>query len=326
MIKPIALFHPDSGGGSGTPVTGPVGLVPPINGYVTLDVVKESLRAAGSAGANSTLPATTTIQQYDDADLLTYIFQASRALDSYARRRFYPFRQSRLYDIPPLSGQVLGLDEDLLQTITFTNGNGTAFTASQYTEYSPNYYPRHKLMLIPTAGAVWQYSSSGNNLNVISVDAIWGYHDDYGNAWTLASAINNVAGYNSTATTMTVDSIGAGIGVTIQAGNIIRFGTLATSEFARVSSIGSATSITVVRGINGSTAAIIADDTPIYVYNPMGLVQQVTRMATIDIYRKRAGAAGEGGTVSITGAGIVIRPAGFPIEMRDALEALTRRQ
>lgn len=290
----------------------------PVNGYIVLADIQESLRAGGSAN-----PSTLTANVPDDNDIQDYIFQASRAIDTYTRRWFYPRRQTRLYDRP--NNWWLIFDADALEMIEVVNGNNTVITATpppaQYVLYNPNYSPYYKLQLVPTTGVVWQLDSTGNYLNVIRVDALWGYHDDYTNAYSVATAINNGGGYGPTDTTFDVDSNSA-----LQVGQTIRLGALATSEYCRVETVPSATQITVTRSVNGSAVASVPDDTPIYIYRPMGLIQYVTRMMVLDIYRKRTGQMGTSTSVEITSSGVVLRPEGLPKETADAINALRASQ
>lgn len=69
--------------------------------------------------------------------------------------------------------------------------------------------------------------------------------------------INNSGGYNSAATTFTVDST-----TNILPGDLLRVNT--TGEIVRVATVASATSLTVARGIGQLAAASIADDVVLY--------------------------------------------------------------
>jgi hypothetical protein len=69
--------------------------------------------------------------------------------------------------------------------------------------------------------------------------------------------INNVGGYNSAATTITVDST-----ANIVAGDLLRF--QSTGEIVRVTSVASATSLEVTRAVGQVAAAAIADDANAY--------------------------------------------------------------
>lgn len=315
MIKPFALFHPSSGGGTGTPITNPSGTVSPLNGYVTLDVVKESIRSGATTYPNPTLAANVP----DDAAINQYIYEVSRAIDSYCGdRRFYPFRKTFYYCTPP--DYQLDFNNDLLEVITLTNGDATTISSTDYTLHNRNYYPRYALSLKNSSNLSFLPTDDNDYEDAITVDALWGYNTEWANAWQLAGSINNSGGYNTTATAWNVAA-----NTIIEQGHLLRAGTLSTSEIVLVDTVGSTSAISVVRGVNGTTAATLADATPIYVYRPMGLVQSVARIGVLDLYRKRTGASGEGGAVTLTAAGVVIRPQGLPVELRDAFAALGRK-
>ena len=78
------------------------------NGYVTLAELKASLNIAGDDTA-------------DDSALASVIERASRAIDGYCGRFFYPLRATNYFDTPAGRCLEMGL-YDCLELVTVTNG------------------------------------------------------------------------------------------------------------------------------------------------------------------------------------------------------------
>lgn len=205
----------------------------------------------------------------DDALLASFIASVSRQIDTLAARYYYPRIETHYFDVPVLrnwraqyataeavmNGRLL-LDDDLLEVTTFTNGDGSTFTTGQYKLYPLNKTPKNEIAILPGAGAQWLPPSSGDYEGAISIAGVWGYHADYASAWADTSGVL-AAGVDGSTTTWTAT---AG---TIRAGYLLKAG----SEYAYVRAVqaGSTTdTLTVVRGVNGSTAAAHLISVPLY--------------------------------------------------------------
>jgi hypothetical protein len=112
---------------------------------------------------------------------------------------------------------------------------------------------------------------------------VWGYHEDYGNAWesvtTLSAAIAT-----TTATTCTVPVN------KIVSGDLLKVG----SEFIYASGLleGSTDTLTIERGVNGSTAATHLISAPVYRWT-YPVIEKLCRDATVAYWRLRANPVGE---------------------------------
>jgi hypothetical protein len=209
---------------------------------------------------------------------------SSRMFDGTCRRVFYPRSETRYYDYPP-NPCVLKLDDDLLEVTAFTTQNGGETVAS--TDYylmcggSYNYTPYNRIVMRDDQDyPVLLYTSSLQKSQALL--GIWGYHEDWSNAWedsqdALAQAISS-----TTATTVNVaDADGADLlGMTprFKIGQLIKVG----SEYMYVTAVTAASTnqLTVIRGVNGTTAATHDASTAIYIYRPMGeIMQAATRLA-----------------------------------------------
>lgn len=110
----------------------------------------------------------------------------------------------------------------------------------------------------------------------ITVIGTWGYHDEYAHAFTDSSdTVQNATQISASVTSLTVTSASGadtnGDSPRFQVGQIIRMGT----EYSYISAI-STNTLTIIRGVNGSTAAIHLNGVAIYTYSPMLLVNDIT--------------------------------------------------
>ncbi len=138
-------------------------------------------------------------QTADDDLLLALLQAASRLIDAYAGRRFYPVRQTvpYPYDDPAL----LLLHDDLLALHSLTNGDGSALSASVYHLHPAGTAVKSSVLLDRTQAV---FTHDGDPVDAISVEGTWGFHPDWANAWASSgdSVQNNPL--SSGATTLTV--------------------------------------------------------------------------------------------------------------------------
>lgn len=226
---------------------------------------------------------TTTGQDTLYQDLIK---STSGDIDDLSGRRFVPRVESLVYDTPR-DGYLCFGNRDILELTTLTNGDGTVIGASYYLLDEPNDYPKWRLKLKPSSGLAWVSDSNGESGQAIAVVAITGYHNDYTNAWrqidTLAAAITTT---NATAATTTGSAL-------IHAGDFLKI----DSEYLYPSAV-TTTTLTLIRGVNGSTAATHLISAPIYKWvNPS--VEMICRNAVLAQERLKNNPVGE--TVAIGG-------------------------
>jgi hypothetical protein len=124
-------------------------------------------------------------------------------------------------------------------------------------------------------------SYNGTTQKAITLTGIWGWHDDWANAFEASGdTIMDSSGITSVATTITVAAADGsdawGITPRFDADELHKI----ESEYLWVTMVSAATTntLTVVRGVNGSTATSHAKTTPIYVYKPpQDVVKHITR-------------------------------------------------
>lgn len=273
------------------------------NAYATLAELKAQLTAPGQTFSTDTA---------DDAVLEMMLNTASRVIDEQTARRFYPKIETRYFDIPELS-RTLQLEGDLLEVITLTNGDETVLTTTDYSLYPKNFTPCFAIRLKESSSYYWAQDGDGNTENVVSVLGIWGYHDDYANAWLTGSTLNEDLDISELPWTMVSGTLFA-------TDQIVRV----ENELSIVASV-SINDVTVVkRPENGSTAATHATGKTVYIWQPMSSVKRAALLIAEAEYKKRYG-ENESGVARITAAGVVITPAGFPRLAKEIIDTLIRR-
>jgi hypothetical protein len=221
-----------------------------------------------------------------EAAILTFLEGASRSVDAFCDRSrfgsgFGPRTGANSYDDPGVS--VLRLDDDLLAitsvTTTDTIGGGTT-TLTETTDFlarrSHGIYttPSRELAIHGDSSAWWGAADKGN-----VVTGTWGYSNETVSLGTMGTATGS-------ATSLTLTAGSASAGMTL----------LNEAEQMYVTAGG--TAITVVRGVNGTTAAVHAASTSVsrYVY-PEEIVTAAVMIAHRRWRSQQAGLTGDFGSV-----------------------------
>ena len=187
----------------------------------------------------------------NDARLGRYIAQASRWLEDYTERTFYPVSETKHFDAPCRDTDRLFLEyADLLTVDTLTDGEG-AIASGNYWLYPLNLTPAHSIVLDTTAlGRGFRYASTPQR--AIAVAGQWGWCADYiSTGHVLGAAI-------STTTATRID-----VGGTAEVGMML----LVDDEAMHVSAVSGAIA-TVQRGALGTTAATHSSGASVWMYRP----------------------------------------------------------
>lgn len=284
----------------------------------------------------------------NDTRVLNFSLQMSRKFDTLCKRFFVPIRDTKAFDHPIQNAQSrlgfnrldpflsdlpnqLKLNRDLLAVNTLTTNNGdTTITAANYflmTGYEHNLTPKDRIELsVDGTQTTFLYSGTPQQSN--SVDAIWGYHEDYDNAWQQLDTIQDVGGINASATSVTVTDADAfdelGRKPRFQQQQLLRFGSIDTSEMVYVSGINYSTQVlTIIRGVNGSTAAIQANATAIEVFRPQEEIKHAMLVLATHAYRRKD-KVGDESDQKFAASGVIIMPPGLPKEVLDMLRTYKR--
>lgn len=258
-----------------------------------------------------------TSQTGDDDVLLARLGAASRLIDAYTGRRFYPVRQSLVYtcDDPAL----LLLHNDLLALHSLTNGDGSTLAPAVYHLHPPNVPVKSAVLLDRTQAA---FTHDGDPTDAITVDATWGFHLDWANAWDWSGDSVQDNPLSSAATLITVsDADGTdstGFGPRFAAGQLIRI----ESEYLHVLAVDATLNqLTVKRSVNGTEATSHAQNTVIDIYRPPEDVRQACLRVATWLYKQQdAGFAVAAGSLR----GQLIVPAALPDDVQQVLAPYTR--
>ena len=262
------------------------------NGYCTLAEFKAYITPPGQV---------LSTDAGDDIVIEDIVMRASRRLDALTGRRFFPRVETRRFDTPP--SDEMWLDDDLLEILTFTNGDAVAITSADYVLKPTNEYPKYAIRLRDTATIYFTPTSASSYDEAITLSAIWGYRERYSaDGWVSGSTVDEVGNVSAAVLSFTAAS-----GVPFTRGQIIRI----DNELMQLSSVVTNELTVVARGANGSTAAIHLDHAPIYYWQQQddvaGLVLEIAKI----MYRARYGENVET-TAFTTPAGVVITPRSLP--------------
>lgn len=229
-------------------------------------------------------------QTTDDALILQMIRAASKMVNDIASKPFFPWLETRYFDVPPDRELDFGGDW-LLSCTTLTNGAAGTIASTDYNLVPRNSAAHYALRLTETSGNIWQPDTSGNYENAIAVLGVWGYVAPDCNQWLDTSAVLTAAISSTSATTFTCTT---GL---IKAGYLLK---IDSEYFYAVSvSTGATDTVTVERAVNGSTAATHAISTAIYRWTPGEAIEQITRTVAAAMYKQKSNPVGE--TINIDG-------------------------
>ena len=256
-------------------------------------------------------------QTTDDDQLLDLLGAASRLIEGYTGRRFYPFRQTQSYSY--LDPGVLYLRDDLLALHTVTNGDGAALDSSVVHLHPPGESVTSSIVLDRTQAV---FTHDGDPVDAIQVDGTWGYHPDWANAWADSDDSVQDNPLSSSATTLTVSDADApldtGYGQRFAVGQLLRI----EDEYVHVLAINTTTNtLTVTRGVNGTTAASHTQSTVIDVFHVSADVRQVCVRVAAWLYKQR-----DAGFVQSAGSlrGQIVVPPALPADVEQTLAPVVR--
>lgn len=249
----------------------------------------------------------------DDAVILRILEATSRYIDSATRRQFTPTIATKSYDAP--EGREMWLGEDLLAATTITNGDGDAIASTEYVLHPSNSYPKYAIKLRDSSSETWEEDDDASAEQVIDILGVWGYNDDYTNAWRTSGAVLSAAIATTTATTFTCTT---GI---IKTGMLLKI----DSEYLQVTGTaqGTTDTITVTRGANGSTAAAHLISTAVYYWEVQPDITQAALDIAMSIYKRRYG-ENTASAATVTAVGVVVTPRDVPAMAADILRRYAR--
>lgn len=263
----------------------------------------------------------------DVRDLRHFCTTASRMFDGSTRRKFYPRSEVRYFDHPDDATR-LKVDDDLLEVTTFTTQN-TDVTVAAADYYlmcggSYNLMPYDRLSM-KTDGSQPNLLYSGTLQKANAVTGIWGYHEDWADAWQSSNDAVVDDPLTAAATTLTVADVDGkdiySLAPRFKVQMLLKIG----SEYLYTTGKNPANdTLAVVRGVNGTTAAEHGAATTIYVYRPMEEIAHAVRRLAAWLYAQRNTPYVEQ-LASVEIGGVIIIPKAAPVDVQ-ATAAMYRRR
>lgn len=210
-----------------------------------------------------------TTDTADDARLRFALETAASGVERVTGRHFTP-RRATLKHTVGRETTTLILTDDLLSLESLADAGGMISLASILT--LPANSPASALQLTGGRAFLWADTPT----LAVSVTGIWGWHDDWAQAWAASGDTVQNNPLSSSATTLTVTDAEAGTpdGETprFQVGHLLNI----ENEYLRVLAVNTVSNqLTVERGANGTTAAGHVLATPIAIYRPPRDVEMV---------------------------------------------------
>lgn len=203
----------------------------------------------------------------DDTRLLAALQAASAQIEQAAGRQFSPRVATLEHDVNLRHVDELLLQDDLLQLEAITNGDGSSIDPLDVVTLPESGMDGPISVLRLVSGQYFTWNETP--LRAVAISGIWGWHDRWSRAWRGSADTVQNNPLNSTSSTLTVsDADGAdsyAIAPRFQAGQLVRI----EDEYLRVLAVNANTNVlTVLRGVNGTTAAAHNQATVIDIFQP----------------------------------------------------------
>lgn len=287
-----------------------------------------------------------TVNQDQDTELFYLMLTAAQAIDDFTGYWF----DERVLTLG-FNGNVgrfnpiLYLTElPLVAVNALTNGNGDVIASANYTLLPTGTYPKQKVRLArgffwrgpndPSGSTSGSFCCNNNPLldvayaeDAIQIAGLWVFHRQYAKAWRTISLTVGIGGIDGSSTTLPISLI---VGSAFDVGNILRVssvvsGEIVTEQMLVVGPIADSTpngfdtdTVTVERGYNGTTAIVHLAGDPIAVWQPDGMIPNLTEMAAAALYKGRDNATGDAQIVAGFDARMVI-PVDLPVKIKKML-------
>ena len=269
----------------------------------------------------------------DDTELKQFLIRASRRIDRYCKRHFYPYRKGGsnvlVFDQPE-NTQVLYIgDMDLLAVkgLSDLSGASEIDTGAYWLKCGDrwNITPYDRIILRSDAGSSFNYS--GTPERSVHIDAVVGYNEDYGNAWvdsggSLTASLATGITLASTTASNAMNSIGDT--PRFAQGQLWRLTTGSMEEFCYVSATrAGGDTVELIRAVNGTSAADHAAGTKIYTWQPEQEIVDSSVEAAAFMYAKAKSPFTN--QVSILQLGVIEQPTAWPEQTLERIKRYKRQ-
>jgi hypothetical protein len=247
----------------------------------------------------------------DDLFVEDVIERASRRLDNLMGmdRVFYPHIKAYYADIP--NGRELWIDDDLLEVITFTNGDATSIASTEYLTRPYNQTPYFALVLKGSSTTTWELDTDGNHEKVLILTGIFGYRQDYTRRGWVSAGTLGAAQSSTTSLTFTMT---AGHTLNGRGGQIVKI----DNEILNVGATTSTTLTALYRGDNGSTAATHLNGATVYLWQFQDEITAITLEIARMMYKSRYGENVETNAIT-SAAGVIVTPRSLPVWAQEVI-------
>ncbi len=251
--------------------------------YASLSELKASLGIASSDTA-------------DDAEHRRVLERVSRFIDDYCGRHFYVKTATKTFTAE--ESDYLLLTGDLLSITTLKTDEDEdwdydySWAVTDYHLYPFNGFPKWKIMVKAQGDYTFPSQIEG-----VQIAGQWGYGD--GESATPYADSGTATAEELDATETGVDVVD---GTKVEVGNTI----LVESEQMYVTAVATNT-LTVVRGVNGTTAATHATAKTVYVYQYPGPVIEACLIQAARIWKRKDAPFGVTGATEFGQASVIVR-------------------
>lgn len=267
--------------------------------YTTLDLAKVELEAESTA---------------DDDELRTYIdavcTRVDQVLTATPRPYFAPYQEQRR--VPLMSKRLL--DGGLTYSTLFPLQSVSEVLLESTDKTSDVEIDHENQGTLRWIGASSNFANELANHAKLSprlnITGVWGFHRDYANAWLDSGDTVQDNPLSTSATTLTVSASSA-----FEEGQMLQI----ESEWLLIEAIPSGTTLTVKRGIHGTTAAEHVQDTQIDIYVNDEVLERLCARQ-VALWYARQGAFQD---KSFDGIGVVSYPPDLLEELTTSLRELT---
>lgn len=246
-----------------------------------------------------------------DAYLTSALAFVSNRIETINRQWYEPRRVSLFFDVSygrvSRDGKTLDLSMPLVELTGVTLGDLTVMDVANIRLYPRGQTPAAQLVMTDSTYRFTSLTSGLVSDQAIEVDGVWCYHTEYStSAWATVSTLSVAP--NASVTTLTPVTV-TGFSV----GQCLRIDT----EYLRVTAVNAST-LTVTRGINGSTAAAhdIAD--VVYAFTPEPAIQRAALRWAAFLLARRAAYE----RVNYDGLATTSFPSDMPDEVKNILAEL----
>lgn len=237
----------------------------------------------------------------EDVRLLAALEAASAQIEAAANRRFQPRRATIRHSVNPRYPTELLLDDDLLELVALTNGDGSSLDLSAVLTL-PEGTPDGIISLLQlTGGAAFVWGDTP--MSAVSVAGVWGWHERWSQAWYASGDTVQNTPLGSSSATLTVNDAGGsdaqGEAPRFQVGHLLRI----EDEYLHVLAVNTdSNSLTVLRGVNGTTAAVHEQGAAVEIYQPPLDVEMLCLRWAQWLYKEPDNRAFSAAPSSLTGA------------------------